>query len=85
MKLPTDKKERMKWLAMIFIGSVVIVIVAIYYGIIPLLQKRSQMKVEISDLKEKLEKAKKRTVGKRALWRLTARRSRKSRTSPTTT
>jgi hypothetical protein len=64
MKLPTDKKERMKWLAIIVVGSLAAVFVAIYFGIIPILQKRSQLKAEIADLQDKLENAKKESKQK---------------------
>jgi len=60
MKLPEDKKERAKWLTMIFLG-VALVLVGFYFGVInPLLSSKGKMKNEIAELKKKIADADKK-------------------------
>jgi hypothetical protein len=60
MKLPEDKKERAKWLTMIFMGAA-LVLVGLYMGVInPLLSAKARMRGEISDLETKIADADKK-------------------------
>jgi hypothetical protein len=57
MKLPTDKKERMKVFLMIGIGVALVLFVGIFYGIAPVLKSRSDTQAKILELKAQLDQA----------------------------
>lgn len=57
MKLPEDKKERMKFLIMIFIGVAVAGYVLVAFGIIPLLNAKKAAIEEIAATRDQVEKA----------------------------
>jgi hypothetical protein len=61
MKLPTDKKERMKVFLMIGIGVALVLFVGIFYGIAPILKSRSDTKAKIVELRAQLDQAVKET------------------------
>ena len=59
MKLPADKKERMKVLILIAIGTLGVLYAIIQMGIRPFLKSRKDMETKIVELREEIEKAEK--------------------------
>lgn len=57
MKLPENKKERMLIYALIGVVGIVILAVAILWGILPLLDSRREMESSLVELDDKLKKA----------------------------
>lgn len=57
MKLPEDKKERAKILALIAVGAVGVLYMVIQVGITPLLKSKQAKIARIQELKEELKKA----------------------------
>jgi hypothetical protein len=59
MKWPEDKKERMQWLVMIGIGTVVVLYVAVQFGIMPILKSKKAKLARIEELKVEIANAEK--------------------------
>jgi hypothetical protein len=59
MKLPTDKKERVKILVMILLGVTVVLYVTIQFGLGPVIKSISEKRARIRETSEELAQAKK--------------------------